>query len=181
MGTVSRAAKRAAAGSMTAATKIAAFAAMLILAAVGPVSRVVAAEEGARHGNSRPFVVYDATLYKGKPDLKMFGLQPIAAGNNFWRPAHSTDTVDDAGVRQEFDRYRNSSGLYFIDIERWPLLFVSPMERAASIDKLDRVLTLARGVAPKLRIGFYGVVPGTTYWPLVLARRPAATMARRGR
>jgi hypothetical protein len=147
--------------------KMVALAALAIVAAIQSASRAFA-EASPSSGNNRPFIVFDATLYKGKPNLMAFGLQPIIAGNNFWRPGHSTDNVDDEGVRQEFGHYRNSNGLYYIDIEKWPILFASPAERAASINKLDRVLTLARSTAPKLRIGFYGVLPGTAYWPLVM-------------
>ncbi len=112
------------------------------------------------------FPVFDGLLYLGKPDLRPHGLVPIAWIGDLWRPGVSTEIVDDLQVRSQFARVRNSSGFYYLDIENWPLLSVSVATRQQSIEKLMRVIDLARRTAPNARLGFYGLLPGTTYWPL---------------
>jgi sugar phosphate isomerase/epimerase len=117
-------------------------------------------------GTVHPFPIFDGLLYLGKPDLRPLGLVPIAWIGALWRPGVSTETVDEVQVRTEFERLRNSSGFYYLDIENWPLLSVSVATRQQNIEKLARVIDLARRTAPNAHLGFYGLLPGITYWPL---------------
>jgi len=114
----------------------------------------------------RPFVVFDGLLYSGKPDTRVRGLVPITWVGDLWRPAISKDSVDEAQVRSIFARLSHSHGFYYLDIENWPL-DRSAGERQQSIAKLTQVIDLARRTAPHARLGFYGVLPGITYWPLL--------------
>jgi len=114
----------------------------------------------------RPFPVFDGLLYLGKPDLRPQGLVPIVWIGDLWGPGVSKETVDEVRVRSEFERIRNSGGLYYLDIENWPVLSVSGTTRRQNIEKLTRVIDLARHAAPHAQLGFYGILPGITYWPL---------------
>jgi sugar phosphate isomerase/epimerase len=114
-----------------------------------------------------PFIVFDALLHAGKPDNRARGLVPISWVGDIWRPGVSMDTVDEAQVRAVFAHKADKSGFYYLDIENWPLLSVSPAIREKSIAKLARVIDLAHNALPLAHIGFYGILPGITYWPLL--------------
>jgi sugar phosphate isomerase/epimerase len=114
------------------------------------------------------FIVFDGLLYSGKPDLQAaHGLVPIVWVGDLWRPGQSTDTVDEVQIRSLFEHAAKTGGYYYLDIENWPLESVPPETRRQNIDKLTRVIDLARRTAPGVRLGFYGILPGITYWPLI--------------
>jgi hypothetical protein len=115
----------------------------------------------------RPFIVFDGLLYTGKPDTRARGLVPISWVGDIWRPGVPTDTVDAAQVRAVFEHEADKSGYYYLDIENWPLLSVSPATRRQNIAKLTQVIELARSALPSAHLGFYGLLPGITYWPLM--------------
>jgi len=133
----------------------------VLLTTIG--SGVASSDESVR----QQFVVFDGLLSPGKPDLRPTGLVPIGGSGNLWRPGHSHDDVDDAGVRSAIDMYRGRIKIFYIDIENWPLQGVAPSVRTANIEKLTRLADVTRGSATGMRIGFYGIMPGITYWPLV--------------
>src|ERR1700730_11152719 len=129
-----------------------------------------AATAGAEYPTApkvHPFSLFDGLLYLGKPDLRPQGLVPIDWIGDLWLPGVSKETVDEVRVRSEFERFRNSSGFYYLDIENWPLQSVSVGTRQQNIEKLTRVIDLARRTAPNMHLGFYGILPGITYWPLL--------------
>jgi len=112
------------------------------------------------------FRVFDGLLYLDKPDLQPLGLTPINWVGDFWRAGVPHDQVDEEQVRALFVPLRASHGYYYLDIENWDLLGVNETTRQRNIGKLTQVIDLARATAPGLRIGFYGLLPGITYWPL---------------
>jgi hypothetical protein len=114
-----------------------------------------------------PFVVFDGLLYAGKPDLRPQRLVPIVWVGDLWGPGVSMDTVDEERVRAVFNRSRNAAGYYYLDIENWPLQSVSATKRRENAAKLARVIDIARQAAPAAHLGFYGILPGITYWPLL--------------
>jgi hypothetical protein len=114
----------------------------------------------------RPFVVFDGLQYSGKPDTTARGMVPITWVGDLWRPGVSKDSVDAVRINAIFAHLANPRGYYYLDIENWPL-DRSPDEREASMAKLSQVLDLARRTAPDARIGFYGLLPGIVYWPLI--------------
>ena len=121
----------------------------------------------ALSGPRRAFTIFDGLLYLEKPDTRPLGLVPIHGSGELWRPGVSQDGVDEVQIRAMFEPYRTSSGFYYIDIENWPLESVSSDVRRQNIEKLMRVIDLARQTAPALHLGFYGLLPGITYWPLL--------------
>lgn len=114
-----------------------------------------------------PFILFDALLFQGKPDLRPHGVVPIDGSGELWRPGVSTDSVDEVRIRSLFGPLSKSSGFYYIDIENWPLQSVAADVRRDHIAKLTRLIDLAHDTAPSLHIGFYGILPGITYWPLM--------------
>jgi len=116
---------------------------------------------------SKPFIVFDGLLFSGKPDNRMRGLVPITWVGDIWRPGVSMDTVDEAQIRAVFEHKLDKRGFYYLDIENWPLLSVSPVVRERNIAKLTQVIQLARNALPNAHLGYYGIMPGITYWPLL--------------
>ncbi len=141
----------------------------LLCKAIGMVlfARSLAGSRAAVGQSGHPFTIFDGLLYKDKPDLRAHGLVPIDGSGELWRPGVSTDNVDEIRIRSIFEPFRNSSGFYYIDIENWPLQSVPADTRRQNIEKLTRVIDLARRTAPNLHIGLYGLLPGIAYWPLI--------------
>jgi hypothetical protein len=121
----------------------------------------------ASAGPAREFVLFDGLAYSGKPELTGYGLVPIVWVGNLWRPGRSKNDLDEAAIRSIFQGFKDPSGYFYLDIENWPLQDVSEAVRRRNIEKLTRTIDLARLIAPKARLGFYGILPGITYWPLM--------------
>ena len=135
------------------------YAALLALSGVGFST--------SRAAEKRRFAMFDGLLYTQKPDLGQFGLEPIAGSGNLWRPGQSHLTVDESGVQSAIEPFRGHVPYFYLDIEDWPLQGVPTETRAETIAKLIRLADIARVAAGETRIGFYGLMPGITYWPLV--------------
>jgi hypothetical protein len=136
---------------------------LIALAGIGPASNVI--------GQSR-FKLFDALLHHGKPDLRRQGFQSLPMVNAIWRPEASHEIVDEPGLRVALAQMPPGTATYFLDIENWPVLKVSPQVRQDSIAKLLNVAQIARRFAPASQFGFYALPPAVTYWPLV-EDRPA--------
>jgi hypothetical protein len=115
---------------------------------------------------AQPFILFDGLSYSGKPDLAPYGLVPIVWVGDLWGPGRSMDNPDEERIRSLFQRAKNQTGYFYLDIENWPLLAVSAAVRRRNIEKLTRTIDVARLAAPKARLGFYGILPGIAYWPL---------------
>jgi hypothetical protein len=137
------------------------FAAMMMLGALA-IPPVEAGEAVPSH-----FMVFDGLLFLGKPDLRIYGLTPILGSGDLWRAGVSRDDVDPVRLAAIFQSLKDSDGYYYLDIERWPLENVAPEVRAQNVAKLTHAISIARANAPHLHIGFYGLLPGITYWPLM--------------
>ncbi|MDI1335929.1 MAG: hypothetical protein PSU94_07060 [Lacunisphaera sp.] len=116
---------------------------------------------------AKPFLVFDALLYRGKPDLSGFGLLPLKPVARFWAPGQSMDEVDEGGTLSEVAKLKEYSGMIFIDIEHWPVLGAPDKVAAQNIAKLARVADIIRSADPKRKFGYYGVLPERIYWPIV--------------
>ena len=117
----------------------------------------------------KSFVVYDATLYSDKPDLRRFGVRPlhIAYEPNLFderirerRPADAMPT--DKRLRIQADEARRISSDYtIIDIESWTVHNSRHYEReaATNITRLANVLAQFRRIAPDQKVGLFGPLP----------------------
>lgn len=113
------------------------------------------------------FVLLDALLHRGKPNLSRLGIMPCPPVASIWRTGANRDAIDEIGLKIELNKLRNDSEYFFIDIENWPVLKVNSEERRSSINKLIQVADIARARFPKSKFGYYGIPPGITYWPLI--------------
>jgi hypothetical protein len=129
-------------------------------AALGPLSRLTLA--------APRFQVFDALLYSGRRDLSRYGIQPLPTLYNLWRPQSPHGAIDYTAMRAALGALPNWASLYFIDIEYWPLLQVSPSVRDSSISKFLEVAKIARSARPGARFGFYNVAPIGTYWAILM-------------
>jgi hypothetical protein len=110
------------------------------------------------------FVVFDALLYQGKPQLSSYGMRPLMQVN---QPDAASPVLDEAKTRERMAAFMGSTQGIFLDYEIWPLTGVPAPVIAGNIVKFNRVLEIARESAPQALIGYYGVLPCGEYWGIV--------------
>lgn len=115
----------------------------------------------------KPFVVFDGTLYTEKPDLSVFGIQPITIvyAGKFGQVWHkqSEDLPDKEAVQRVAHEAQGKTGPAVIDIEHWPLKGDSSQVQS-SLSKYMTVLQWFKEAAPGLAVGYYGAPPLRDYW-----------------
>lgn len=117
--------------------------------------------------NKKPFVVFDGTLYAGKPDLSVHGIRPVSIAYTGAFGLHwfkNSDTLPDMSVVQKIAREAQARNApVVIDIEHWPLSG-DPTKVRASLSKYMTVLQWFKDAAPGLAVGYYGAPPLRDYW-----------------
>jgi hypothetical protein len=113
------------------------------------------------------FVVFDGTLYQGKPSSEQLGMKPITViyQASMW-PGKSDDpqSVPNADVVRALALNANqSTGIAVVDIEQWQVTG-DPATTAQSIDKYQQTLQMFQQAAPSLQVGYYSVAPIRDYW-----------------
>jgi hypothetical protein len=108
------------------------------------------------------FVVFDATLYKNKPDLSKYGIRPlnIIYTAQIWKKGEPLDRLpDQTRIQQLAHEAFKKANLVVVDIEQWPVTGhrIDIMEQ--SVEKYVTVLSWMKRAAPKLKIGFFANVP----------------------
>lgn len=134
--------------------------AAILLASRQSVATPVAA------ASTKPFIVFDATLYKDKPDLSAWQVRPlpILYEHRFWPGTASTGSLPaESVVRTLAEGQSGVVGPVVIDIERWPITG-DPSAVRTTVQQLMLVLSWFRSAAPGLRVGLYGTVPVPDYW-----------------
>ena len=133
-----------------------------------------AVERTASASVPRPFIVFDATLYKDKPSLEAYGVHPITVlyesrlfVANQLPAAMPPETV----VRSLAFELRSSPEPVVLDIERWPLKGDGLVVQS-TVGKFLSVLSWMKGEAPGVPFGVYGTVPVPDYWRAI--RDPAS-------
>ena len=111
------------------------------------------------------FPVFEALLYRNKPDLAKLGVAPvnIAYGSDLWGEAESRQEIPRQDRIDKIVREGASGGRLIIDIEHWPLRGDRVIV-TESIQKYVATLQRFRAAAPSWKIGFYGMVPQRSYW-----------------
>jgi hypothetical protein len=115
----------------------------------------------------RPFQVFDATLYKDKPNLSGYGIRPITLwyeSQLFAANQAATAMPVERLVRSLAHDWNESVGPVVVDIERWPITAGNPATIQATVAKFVQVLTWIREEAPGISVGVYGTVPVPDYW-----------------
>jgi hypothetical protein len=118
-------------------------------------------------GSESRFTVFDGLLYKPMPDLRSLGMPKLLAIGNTWRPGVSHDEVDPAGIADALHYIQRLTTDAYFDLEEWTL-YGQPADAAARIQRHLQVAEIARETTPGLKFGFYGVVPTSPYWPILL-------------
>lgn len=123
----------------------------------------------AAGAQQRPFVVFDATMYVDKPDLRAIGVEPlyIAYEPNLFlereRSKRAPDALPDEGLLdvQIGAARRSGGGFIVIDIEAWSVYKSQryPVEVAANIAKYQQTITMNRSRAPDLKVGLFSPLP----------------------
>jgi hypothetical protein len=113
------------------------------------------------------FVVFDGTLYKGKPSPEQSGMKPITIlyQASMW-PGKSGDpqSVPNADVVKALAQQASkSTGIAVVDIEQWQLTGDSATVDQ-SVDKYQETLQMFQQAAPSLQLGYYSVAPIRDYW-----------------
>jgi hypothetical protein len=108
------------------------------------------------------FVVWDATLYQGKPNLQQLGMQPLTAlySGSLWAGSDQTNPPSPQSVNELL---QSSPGTAFLDIENWSL-DGAPAVVADSIQKYMITMQAFAQFAPAVKFGYYGVSPIRDYW-----------------
>lgn len=139
------------------------------LTVVGTIGQGVtgAAEVEGSSSGARPFIVFDATLYKDKPSFSDYPiLRPITVLYEwplFLTEQSSTALPSEQRVRSVVKKLSATSDPVVLDIERWPLKGDAQAVKT-SVSKLLLVLSWIKGELPHAKIGTYGTVPLPDYW-----------------
>lgn len=153
----------------------------LLATAVGVVLSCLGGEDWRHPGlpsiQAQPaarFVIFDGTLYKNKPDLSRYGVQPIRIiySHEFWDGGESRDGLPTKDrVRRVASSIHRRDGPAVVDIEQWPtspaVHKVTVTTAQESIRKYATVLRWVRESATDLSVGLYGIVPIIDYWRAV--------------
>lgn len=114
----------------------------------------------------RPFIVFDATLYKNKPSFNGSPIRPIKLlyeSRLFIRnQPHASLPAQDT-VRSVAKELRGGPDWVIIDIERWPLKG-DPQTVKENVGKLLAILSRIKDETPDIQVGAYGTVPLPDYW-----------------
>lgn len=143
---------------------------------VGTLGRPSPADTAApiSAADRRPFVVFDATLYKNKPSFAGYPIRPITLlyEARLFPGKHAPTAMPlEQTVRSIGKELRGASQPVIIDIERWPLKG-NPEVVKENVGKLLTILSWMKAEAPNIRVGAYGTVPLPDYWRAI--RGPAS-------
>lgn len=118
--------------------------------------------------NTKPFMVFDGTLYTGKPNLSVYGIQPMPIvytgqiGQHLWWK-QAERLPDKEAVQQIARQVQGMNNPVVLDIEHWPLQG-DPNEVRRSLSKYMTVLQWFKEAAPGVTVGYYGAPPSRDYW-----------------
>lgn len=114
----------------------------------------------------RPFIVFDATLYKNKPSFSGYPIRPITLlYESRLFPGKHTPTAmpQEQTVRSIAKELRGASEPVIVDIERWPLKGDAKVVKE-NVGKLSSILSWIKAEAPDIHVGTYGTIPLPDYW-----------------
>jgi hypothetical protein len=112
------------------------------------------------------FKVYDATLFKSRPDLKTVGLERASVFDITQAIDASQvkgDIPNETSIKTWLSRRPSVSKLVVLDVEHLPLTG-DPLVVEKSVEKFRDLLARTRRVLPDRTIGYYAVPPIRDYW-----------------
>jgi hypothetical protein len=107
----------------------------------------------------RPFRIFDATAYIGRPDMSRYGIEPIhIIDRGIWPNGGLRGLPDPALVRRYVESLPPGDTPIVLDFEQYDLV---GSDQAAGVARRDlgAIADAFRAAAPNRRIGFYGIVP----------------------
>lgn len=117
------------------------------------------------------FRIFDASGFKGKPDLSKYGIEPatvIYAGNIFWPGMKHMERLPQRPVvsalnRQFITSRRPVPRLTVIDVEHWPNTGEASVVQA-TVDKYLTLFDWVKEDVPDSAVGYYAIPPLRDYW-----------------
>jgi hypothetical protein len=126
------------------------------------------------------FLIFDATLYKAKPDLSQSGVMPITVAytSSIWKgKSPDLQNIPDETVVQTLaSNASQSTGIAVVDIEQWQVTG-DPITVAQSLDKYQKTLQMFQQDAPSLQVGYYSIAPIRDYWRAIAGPQSAQYLA----
>lgn len=118
--------------------------------------------------SKREFVIFDATLYKQKPDLTRYGFKSVSMvyKHMMWPIESDGATPPDRGLVRKAAQASESTGIAVLDVEHWPLAGDSAVVQE-SIRKYETLIEWFKEDAPSVKVGYYGVAPMQNYWDVI--------------
>lgn len=136
---------------------------------------------------SRPFIVFDATMYVDKPNPLAGGIEPlyIAYEPNLFlerdRSKRPADALPDPELldAQIAAARRLCSPFIVIDIEAWSIYRSQryPVEAAAAIAKYQQTVAMTRTQGPDLKVGLFSPLPVHSGYDRLIAPADSALHA----
>lgn len=114
----------------------------------------------------RPFIIFDATLYKNKPSFAGFPVRPVTLlyEARLFSGSHSPTAMPSENTVRSIGKELSAAPTpVIVDIERWPLKGDAQTVKA-NADKLSTILSWIKAEAPNIQVGAYGTVPLNDYW-----------------
>ncbi len=110
------------------------------------------------------FRVYDATLYKNKPDLSEFGIEylPVVYGPELYRPQDREDKLPNRKhALSVIGRKIRPNVPLVLDVEHWPLrgIMRDDQQLTDNIKKYRRLIRWVRDKYPNVDVGYWQRVP----------------------
>ncbi|MDQ0042709.1 hypothetical protein [Variovorax boronicumulans] len=117
----------------------------------------------------KPFVLAQSMYYKSGVDVSSFGVprNPLIYEAMLLPSKTSDQMIEGDALKKFLEGLEPGPFPTVIDIERWNLYTDNEGERAKSREKFLDVAKNIRAAKPGIKLGYYGLVPTRTYWPLV--------------
>lgn len=114
----------------------------------------------------RKFRIFDATLYRNKPDLSPHGIEPITVhyGEMWKSPQRYHELPEENTIRELARKPPVGPSPVVLDVEQWRLRMAPDDEIAESKRKLKALVRMFKLHAPTRQFGFYSLLPLRDYW-----------------
>ena len=110
------------------------------------------------------FIVYDALIYNGKPDMANLGIEKLTLLNHvhLWGKDKNRGDVPNKNKISAYLNSRKIEDLVVVNVEHWPLDDVVSISE--SIRKYSETITTVKDLIGKKKIGIYSMFPQRNYW-----------------
>ena len=119
------------------------------------------------------FKIYDGTLYKNKPDLTLYGMNPvnIIYASRFWKDwaeKPNLETLPDKNtIKQLAMEAKQKNQLTVLDIEHWELNPDNKIKFSRNLSKYIKVISIFRQNSGSVNLGYYSKIPMPAFtWSL---------------